>query len=186
VRETATPPTSRAAIFQDVNVVVDTIDFADELRDLQSWARRECGRGHRPKKRDVSAAVADSLRSDAGRHGGGYVAAPTAFGGCRWHYRCPGCGARVQRLYRLIGADGFACRNCLRLRAGFGSGIGRALSTLAALDAFTGRRGRRPRRYRRLVAQAPKQLDVLRNAAAILVGVPPKPKRTLDTGEKLG
>jgi hypothetical protein len=136
----------------------DVLDFADELRELQSRARAMLGGEKRPKKSALSAYVAEQLTTSLGEHRAGYAAAPTAFGGQRWHYRCPGCEGRVQRLYKESGTDGWGCRWCAgvgRIRRDRGTRWAELLwPLLGELERYERRPGRRPRRYHRALRRA--------------------------------
>lgn len=136
----------------------EVLSFADELRQAQSDARRQLGADGRPKKAAISAFVAEVFEADMGAHGAGYDAARTAFGGRRWHYRCPGCSRRVQRLHRPLGWEGWACRSCAgvkRIRRDRGvQWAGPFWPLVWELEAYAGRPGRRPRRFHRGVRHA--------------------------------
>jgi len=131
-------------------------DFRDELRQAKRDARLLIGET-RPTKTAIAECIAHHFETALGVHGGGYAAAPTGLGGVRWHYCCPQCGRRVQRLFRPLGWERWACRRCSgvgRIRTDRGWRWGERLLPLTQeLEAYRGRRGRRPARYRRVVRE---------------------------------
>lgn len=147
----------------------ETLIFADELREAQSFARRELAHTGQPRKAAIAAIVGEVFRDERGVHRSGYASAPTAFGGRRWHFRCGGCSHRVQRLYRPCGADEWGCRTCVglrRLRRTRWTWGGAFWPLVKEIDAFTGRPGRRPKRYHRAVRDVAATIT----AAKLLLG----------------
>src|SRR5262245_33861005 len=130
--------------------------FDDELRQAKRNARRFLGEA-RPTKAASAEWLTRHFETAFGVHGGGYAAAPTGFGGVRWHYCCPRCQRRVQRLFRPLGWNDWACRRCSgvgRIRRDRGWRWGEKLAPLIQeLEAYRGRLGRRPKRYQRAVLE---------------------------------
>jgi hypothetical protein len=131
-------------------------DFHDELRQAKTHARYFLDEA-RPTKTAIAHYLARHFETALGVHGTGYAAAPTGFGGVKWHYCCPSCERRVQRLFRPLGSKRWACRWCCgvgRIRGDRGWRWGeRLVPLIQELDAYRGRRGRRPARYHRLVRE---------------------------------
>jgi hypothetical protein len=133
----------------------ERLGFRDELRVVKGLARRELAGATGRLKRQVAQVVDRALRDAAGPHGAGFMTSGSGFGGCRWFFRCGGCGGRAVQLYRPIGSENFRCRRCWGLtysRHGR-CDLGRLLDLEAQLVAYVGRPGRRPRRYWRAVVQ---------------------------------
>jgi hypothetical protein len=131
-------------------------DFRDELREAKRHARFILDET-RPTKAAIATCIARRFETSLGVHGSGYAAAPTRFGGVRWHYCCPNCERRVQRLFRPLGWESWTCRRCCgvgRIRRDRGWRWGeRLVPLMLELEAYRGRRGRRPKHYYRVVRE---------------------------------